>query len=85
VPRSKPKKEPGRNPGYILRLISSELGEETWRSLATEERLTPKEGYVEWPMDDYSERGNEVLDYLGAPLGGRVSWRLIPETDMALL
>lgn len=57
---------PRDKPRYRLRLISGELGDEAWSELAAHEGLAPKEGYVEWEMNDYSERGNEVLDFLGA-------------------
>ncbi len=64
---------------YRLRLISGELGEEGWSELAAHEGLTPKDGYVEWQMDDYSEMGNEVFDYLG-PKGMLVlGWSGDPE------
>ncbi len=51
---------------YRLRLISDELKDKTWSELATHEGLTPKDGHVEWRMDDYEELGNEVFDYLGS-------------------
>jgi hypothetical protein len=50
---------------YRLRLVSTELGEAVWSDLAAHEHLTPKDGYVEWRMDNYAEMGNEVFDYLG--------------------
>lgn len=57
---------PRKKPRYRLRLISGELRDEMWSALATHEGLTPKDGYVEWQMDDYSETGNEVFDFLGS-------------------
>ena len=64
---------------YRLRLISKELQDSTWSALASSEGLTPKGGYVEWQVDDYSELGNEVFDYLG-PEGALVlSWGDDPE------
>jgi hypothetical protein len=56
---------PGKESRYRLRLLSEELMDEAWSELAAHEGLTPKDGYAEWQMDDFSEMGNEVFDYLG--------------------
>jgi hypothetical protein len=72
---------PRKKSRYRLRLISGELGDEVWSRLAAYEGLTPKDGYVEWQMDDYSEMGNEVFDYLGPKGMFVLGWTEDPEDE----
>lgn len=70
-----------RKPRYRLRLISDSLQGEAWSELAAHEGLTPKEGYVEWEIDDYEDLGHEVCDYLG-PRGTLVlGWQAAAEAE----